>query len=136
MFIANVDTNEKPESHWVAFYFTKDREGEFFDSYGLTPINFAGTFTRFLNNYSKKWNLNSMTLQSMKRKACGHYCLYYALFRRRNVSLSTIVHRFSNNKLRNDFLVKRFIEKRFPQSLKKYHTHENKQGSKAQHKVQ
>ena len=54
LFIAHVDTSEKPRSHWVAFYFTKDREGEFFDSYGLPPSNYAGTFTRFLNNNSKE----------------------------------------------------------------------------------
>ena len=132
LFIANVDTSEKPGSHWVAFYFNKDREGEFFDSYGLPPSNYAGTFTRFLNNNSKEWNFNSMTLQSTKSKVCGHYCLYYALFRCRNISLSTIVHRFSSNKSRNDFLVRRFIIKNFPVSLKKYHTYVNKQGVKAQ----
>ena len=46
--------------------------------------------------------------------------------------MSTIVNRFSSNKRRNDFLVKRFIEKHFPLSLKYYHTHVNKQGVKAQ----
>ena len=132
LFIANVDTSDKPGSHWVAFYFTKDREGEFFDSYGLPPSNYAGTFTRFLNNNSKEWNFNSMTLQSTTSKVCGHYCLYYALFRCRNISLSTIVHRFSSNKSRNDFLVRRFIVKYFRVSLKKYHTYVNKQGVKAQ----
>ena len=30
LFIANVDASEKPGSHWVAFYFTKESEGEFF----------------------------------------------------------------------------------------------------------
>ena len=30
LFIANVDTSEEPGSHWVAFYFTKDRKGEFY----------------------------------------------------------------------------------------------------------
>ena len=132
LFIANVDTSEKPGSHWVAFYFTKDREGEFFDSYGLPPSNYAGTFTRFLNNNSKEWNFNPMTLQSTKSKIFGNYCLYYGLFRCRNISLSTIVHRFSSNKSRNDFLVKRFIVKYFSVSLKKYHTYVNKQGVKAQ----
>ena len=29
LFIANVDTSDKPGSHWIAFYFTKDQEGEF-----------------------------------------------------------------------------------------------------------
>ena len=76
-----------------------------------------------------------MTLRSINSKVCGHYCLYYALFRCRNIGMSTIVHRFSKNKQRNDFLVKRFIEKHFPLSLKSYHTHENIQGAKAQHQV-
>ena len=134
LFIANVDTSEKPGSHWVAFYFTKDQEGEFFDSYGLPPSSYTGTFSSFLNNNSKDWSFNSATLQSINSKVCGHYCLYYALFRCRNISMSTIVHRFSKNKQRNDFLVQRFIEKHFPLGLKRY-TCVNTQGVKKQHQV-
>ena len=135
LFIAKVDTSEKPGSQWVAFYFTKDQKREFFDSYGLPPSNYTGTFSSFLNNNSKGWRFNSVTLQSINSKGCGHYCLYYALFRSRNICMSTIVHRFSKNKQRNDFLVYRFIETHFPLSLKTYHTHENNQGAKAQHQV-
>ena len=36
LFIANVDTSEKPGSHWVAFYFAKDQKGEFFGLW-ITP---------------------------------------------------------------------------------------------------
>ena len=133
LFIANVDTSEKSGSHWVAFYFTKEREGEFFDSYGLPPSNYTETFTRFLKNNSNDWKFNSVTLQSIDSKVCGHYCLYFALFRSRQVSMSTIVNRFSSNKSRNDFLVQRFIEKRFPFSLPKYRTDVKKQRSIAQH---
>ena len=56
LIIANVDTSEKPGSHWVAFYFTEDREGEFFNSYGLPPSNYTRTFTIFLNRNSSSWN--------------------------------------------------------------------------------
>ena len=111
LFIANVDTSDKPGSHWIAFYFTKDREGEFFDSYGLPPSNYSRTFTSFLNNNSSSWIFNTVTLQSVNSKVCGHYCLYFALFRSTQVNMSTIVHWFSSNKSRNDFIVKRFIEK-------------------------
>ena len=52
LYIANVDTSDKPGSHWVAFYFTKEQEGEFFDSYGAPPRKYSGTFTTFLNNNS------------------------------------------------------------------------------------
>ena len=48
--------------------------------------------------------------------------------------MSTIVHRFSKYKQRNDFLAKRFIEKYFPLNLKRY-THVNTQGVKAQHQA-
>ena len=48
LFIANVDTSDKPGTHWVAFYFTKEREGEFFDCYGLPPSNYTGTSYFFI----------------------------------------------------------------------------------------
>ena len=95
LLIANVDTNDKPGSHWVAFYFTKEQEGEFFDSYGSPPSKYSGTFTTFLNNSSNQRSFNTMTLQSIYSKVCRHYCLYFALYRSRQLSKSTIVHCFS-----------------------------------------
>ena len=83
LLIANVDTSDEPGSHWVAFYFTKERKGEFFDSYGLPPSSYSGTFSSFLNNSSNDWSFNSVTLQSIDSKVCGHYYLYFALFRSR-----------------------------------------------------
>ena len=131
LFIDNVDASDKPGSHWVAFYFTKDREGEFFHSYGLPPSNYTGTFSSFLNNNSNGWTLTQRLCKALIQKS-GHYCLYFALFRSRQVSMSTIVHRFPSNKSRNDFLVQRFIEKRFPISLPKYRTDIKKQRAIAQ----
>ena len=95
LFIANVDTSDKPGSHCVAFYFTKEQEGEFFDSCGSPPSKYSGTFTTFLNNNSNQLTFNTVTLQSIYSKVCGHYCLYFALYRARQISMSTIVHLFS-----------------------------------------
>ena len=105
--------------------------GEFFDSYGLPPSNYSRTFTSFLNNNSS-WIFNTVTLQSVNSKVCGNYCLYFALFRSRQVNMSTIVNRFSSNKSRNDFLVKQFIEEHFPLSLPKYRIDVKKQRAIAQ----
>lgn len=80
LIIANVDTSEKPGSHWVAFHFTPDREAEFFDSYGLSPSDYTRTFTDFLNSNASSWTFNSVTLQSENSQVCGHYCLYYRFF--------------------------------------------------------
>jgi len=98
LFIANVDTSNKPGSHWAAFYFPKNSEGEFFDSYRLPPSSYTGTFSSVLKNNSTNWTFNSVTLQSVDPKVCGHYCLYFSLFRCRHISMSTIVHRFFTNK--------------------------------------
>ena len=72
LFMANVDTSDKPGSHWVAFYFTKEQEGEFFDSYGAPLSKYSGRFTTFLNNNSNQWIFNAVILQSIYSKVCGH----------------------------------------------------------------
>ena len=74
-----------------------------------------------------------MTLQNIYLKVCGHYCLYFALYRSRQIGMSTIVHRFSKNTSKNDSLVKQFIEKHFPTSFPRYRTDVNEQRAKAQH---
>ena len=131
LYIANVDTSDKSDSYWVAFYFTKEQEGEFFDSYGAPASKYSGTFTTFLNNNSNQWIFNTVTLQSIYSKVCGHYCLYFALYRSR-----TIGHRFLKNTRKSDSLVKRFIEKHFSVSLPNSRTDVNKQRAQAQHNVQ
>ena len=35
--------------NWVAFYFTDDQHGEFFDSYGLPPHRYTKYFEDFIN---------------------------------------------------------------------------------------
>ena len=121
LYIANVDTSDKPGSHWVGFHFTKEQEGENFDSYGARPSKYSGTFTTFLNNNSNQWIFNTVTLQSIYSKVCGHYCLYFALYRSRQISMSTICIVFLITHVK---------------SLPKYRTDVNKQRAQAQHDVQ
>lgn len=136
LFVANVDMSGKPGSHWVSFYFTKDRDGEYFDSYGQPPSSNTQAFNAFLDNNFNNWTFNTVTLQSVDSDICGYYCLYFTLFHRRDVNMNSIVNRFSKNKCRNDHLVKHFIEKNFPLSLRKYHHLVTKQRAKARYKVQ
>ena len=97
LYIANVDTSEKPGSHWVAFFFLQGAGGSILRFLRRPPSKYSGTFTTFLNNNSNKWIFNAVTLQSIYSKVCGHYCLYFALYRSQQISMSTIVHRFSKN---------------------------------------
>jgi len=108
-FVANVDPSGQPGSHWCAFYFTKDKRGEFFDSYGQQPKQYTQAFQDFLYRNSVVWTYNAKSLQSLDSNVCGHYCLYYLLNRCRNISMKAIVDRFSSNTKLNDAFVHRFI---------------------------
>lgn len=47
LIIANADTSGKPGSHWVAFYFTENREGEFFLFLRVTYKQLHSNFYNF-----------------------------------------------------------------------------------------
>lgn len=127
-FVANVDPEGKPGSHWCAFYFNNEQDGEFFDSYGLKPGDYNSYFQAFLNKHSKKWSYNQRRLQDFDSNVCGHYCLYYLTYRCRNVSMKTIVDHFSARNFRqNDTYVYYFITKHFGSiyhKTKKYVNHQ------------
>ena len=110
-FIANTDPKGEPGKHWVAFYFTSPKQGEFFDSYGQPPEYYSEYFVRFLNKNCQEWIANDKELQSFNSRFCGHYCIYYLMHRARGVSMKTIVNRFSENKIKNDQLVHYFVDK-------------------------
>ena len=112
-FVANVDPSNKPGSHWVAFYFTKDQKGEFFDSYGQVPSIYSADFTKFLHNNTKMWTHNKKELQAMNSNVCGQYCLYFILKRCRGNSMYSIVYPFSKNKRINDAFVEEFVSSYF-----------------------
>ena len=97
-----------PEEHWVAMFFNNPRSAEFFDSYGLHPIVYG--LTDFLDSHSSSWDYNSKTLQSLISEVCGHYTVYYILFRSRGCSLSEILTHFSNNVSLNNKTVEHFIQ--------------------------
>lgn len=117
-FVANTDPSNKPGTHWVAFYFLSEHEGQFFDSYGNPPDYYNETFRHYLDHHAVEWNFNTHALQSIWTDVCGQYCLFYLSQRARGHSLSTIVHLFNNNKISNDAKVFKFVNKHFYKSKK------------------
>ena len=109
-FVANVDTSEKPGTHWVAFYFIDDQYGGFFDSYG-PPHRYTKNFEDFLNRNAAKWTYNRKHLQSIFADVCGHYCTFYIYNRCHNAKMNTNVNMFTSKvKEDNDALVRYFVE--------------------------
>ena len=58
--MANLDTADKPGSHWVAFYIDGNARGTFFDSYGLPPTSRHHVERIRRNCTLFKWNKKKM----------------------------------------------------------------------------
>ena len=107
-YIINSDPSTEAGEHWIAVYFDKHGRGEYFDSYELPP-EFVG-LKSYMDTYSlSDWIYNCKTLQALFSSVCGHYCVYFVLFRCRGVPLRAIVSDFTSNLSENDHCVSHFI---------------------------
>jgi hypothetical protein len=93
-FIANTDTSDQKGEHWVAFYFDHNGNAEYFDSYGLPPMN--DHLKRFFQNNGHNHKHNTTQLQGLNTAVCGQYCIAYIAKRARNESMTSIVNHFKS----------------------------------------
>ena len=107
-YVINSDPSSEPGEHWIAVNFDKRRLGEYFDSYGLAPA-FVG-LESYMDTYSLSgWIYNRKILQALFSNVCGHYWVYYILFRGCGVPLHVIVSDFTSNLTENDGCISRLI---------------------------
>ena len=111
--IANVDDSKQPGSHWVAFFFDQEGQGQFFDSYGHSPQHYTTKFNDLLNKNSNSWTFNRKKVQSDFTTVCGQYCLYYVLFRCKGGRLTEMLDLFGEDTYLNDITVNEFVKERF-----------------------
>ena len=75
-YIVNLDNADKPGSHWVAVFFSSDRQNvDYFDSYGSPPNNVH--LIRFLKRNSVFKHYNEHALQSPCSTVCGQFTLFF-----------------------------------------------------------
>ena len=104
--IANTDPHDQPGTHWVAMYFVKPDESEFFHSYGFPPE----TYDMDIYVLRKTTYFNDKPLQGLTSDVCGDYCLFYLLYRARNEDLNTIQTKFKRYDSQwNDAQVAQFV---------------------------
>lgn len=120
--VTNMDTANKPGSHWVAFYISKNGTGNFFDSFGMPPTSpyHLDSLRRNCKNF--RWNKKKM--QSFKSKVCGEYCIMFLRHMCTGTSLYAFCSIFSENSQRNDYLVSKFYA-----TLSKKLKHKNRYSS-------
>ena len=106
-YVFNYDPGHEPGTHWVAIYFSQEGKGEYLDSYGIPPL-IPGFYT-FLEKNTVSWRFNDRTLQGPHSRVCGHYCVFYMLYRCRGRSMDSVVAMFDDDTNDNDDFVYRFI---------------------------
>ena len=79
--------------------------GEFFDSFGQYP---ARVFERYMNKYCSVWSYNNKQLQSLISRFCGHYVIWFSVFKARKYSLTELLRNVSSDTGLNDYLAHKF----------------------------
>ena len=116
-FIVNLDPSTLPGSHWVALYFDKDKQCEYFDSYGRRVSQ--PTLKNYVKNRcSHEYVYNDKMLQSPYSDVCRQYCLFYLYHRVRQCFMNEITCLFTHDLLEwNDCVVKNWVVNMFRGSV-------------------
>ena len=111
--VSNLDTADKPGSHWIAIYIDKNGYGNYFDSYGLAPL--SAHHLDCLRRNCARYRWSEKQLQSFDSKVCGEYCIVFLYYMCIGGNLRSFHSLFGSRTRDNDILVTRFHKK-----LKKY----------------
>ena len=106
LLVCNTDQRDLPGEHWVAIYLDEDGSGEFFDSFGREP---GRPFNDFMDKHCTRWTFNDRQLQNITSSFCGHYCIFYCMYRSVGLDLNFIASKFTRNTFINDHLVHVFV---------------------------
>ena len=110
LLIFNVDRITQKGSHWQAAHIDKDGNGQFFDSYGMSP--FVPAHKRFMDRVCKTWTHNPIQLQALDSAVCGHYCLLYLIFKAHGYSLEQMINMFFDDDVnKNDAVVEYLVDR-------------------------
>ena len=110
--IINLDKYGLPGSHWVALIGFEDKL-HIFDTYSRTTSDLDEDVRVILNKKVVKMRkviANPFFVQNPFSELCGHYCIYVLILFGMGVSFSNILKTFSENLIKNDEMVLRFIK--------------------------
>ena len=127
--IVNNQPSSEPGMHWLAIFKQhRSKEIEFFDSCAM-PLDFYDkTFSTFLNSKASIVRLNSIRIQPIRSKTCGHFCLYYLLHRIKGCSFEQLIQAFDEFDLeRNDSIVREYVNDNFGMLLSKHSLYKPKE---------
>lgn len=104
LLVCNCCPIDLPGEHWIAMFGNARQEIDVFDSFGFPPNVYDGVHQFLRNQEPSLITYNTQQLQSFESDACGPYCLYFAYYRARGLSLCDIVAAIIDDKHKEDFI--------------------------------
>lgn len=108
--ISNLDSDNKPGSHWIAMHIDANGFGQYFDSYGRPP---QGYHRMFLERNCRMWNYNINRIQNDFTTVCGEYCLLYLCYKYNGETLKDFQQLFGGSTISNDEILCVLFKKLF-----------------------
>jgi len=105
-FVFNTEPRGQSGEHWLGLYYDSDGKCNFFDSYAQPASRYG--LSSYLDKTSISWSENKNRIQG-NSQYCGHYVIFFLLFRARSKSLS-FFQSFGTNFSRNDKKIKALID--------------------------
>ena len=112
-YICNQDKFGEKGSHWIVLLFTHpNAPSEMFDSRSFGLDCYSKDIQMCLTyNGNGKIKTNPTPYQSSHADSCGHFCLWFADMRNRNISFDGCMASLSSTDLEaNDRIVKSFVK--------------------------
>jgi hypothetical protein len=107
-FIINTDKKTGKGEHWLAVFYDKNNNSQFFDSLGFGP-EFYG-LSEFLLKTSKNSITNKFGVQSFLSEYCGFYSILFIMIRSRNISFQKFLEFFNEDTIKNDLKIENLIK--------------------------
>ena len=106
LIVCNTDSSSRPGERWIVHYVDDNYRGKYFDSIGRFSNKW---FKTFLDENCIECVWNEKQLQSVVSKVCGHYCIFYCLYRCRGVDVRKVAKMFTTDTSLNDSIVHNFV---------------------------
>ena len=102
-YVINLDTSDKPGSHWCLCFVNAYMKGLWLDSFGRmsAPLKLLKSFS----NQHVDLYFNNEQIQSFYTTVCGFYVLHFMINFARGRPLSEILKQFDGDYMSNDRLV-------------------------------
>ena len=115
--ISNTDPHDESGEHWIAIYFTRKGDAEYFDSYGNEPM--IQSHINFMNNNAINILHNTKRVQGLVSMTCGGHCIYFLKLKFKGFSMKQIQKIYNSNNDINDAFIYLTFHKRDKRIIKK-----------------